>query len=75
MKCKQTLGRLSCVVSLAGMLFGCALGCQPTPSSSGVGPVTTKPAKQPENKDQPGKQPKPDVGRAHPYGPPFARAT
>jgi hypothetical protein len=75
MKCKQTIGRLGCVVTLAGMLIGCALGCQPASSGTGVVPVSTKPNKQPENKDQPGKQPKPDVGRLHPFGPPFARAT
>jgi hypothetical protein len=69
----ETFGRWVCKVCFTGVLIG-GLGCQPSGTSTGLVPVTTKPAKQQENKDQPGKQPKPDVGKSpHPFGPTFIR--
>jgi hypothetical protein len=49
------------MICLTAMLIGSAPGCQPAPST-GSAPTTTKPDKQPDNKDKPGKPPKPDVG-------------
>ncbi len=49
-------------VCLAAVLLGFGLGCHPADNSAGTGstPATSKPDKQPENKDKPAKQPPPD---------------
>jgi hypothetical protein len=49
---------------LTAVLIGSALGCHPASDSANTGstPSTSKPDKQPDNKDKPAKQPKPDVG-------------
>ena len=48
-------------ICLSVVLIGFGLGCTPA-TKTGLVPVTTKPDKQPDNKDKPGTQPKPDVG-------------
>ena len=48
-------------ICLTAVLLGFAPGCQPTPGP-GSAPTTPKPDKQPDNKDNPAKQPKPDPG-------------
>ncbi|HEY7157941.1 MAG TPA: hypothetical protein VH575_28545 [Gemmataceae bacterium] len=51
-------------VCLTAVLIGSALGCHPAGDSANTGstPSTSKPDKQPDNKDKPAKQPKPEVG-------------
>jgi hypothetical protein len=65
---KATITRWGCKIVLAAMLLGCGLGCNPAGTTGGVVPATSKPNQQPDNKDKPGKQPKPDVGRSNPFG-------
>ena len=50
-------------VCLAAVLIGFGSGCNPAANTStGSAPANPKPDKQPDNKDKPGTQPKPDVG-------------
>jgi hypothetical protein len=56
-----------CEIVLAAVLLGGGLGCNPAGTTAGGTPATTKPNKQPDNKVQPDKQPKPDVGRSNPF--------
>jgi hypothetical protein len=67
MICKTTC-RWGCNVVLMAVLLGGGQGCNPASTTGGVAPATSKPNKPPDNKDQPGKQPKPDVGRINPFG-------
>jgi hypothetical protein len=65
---RKTTWRWGCRIVLIAVLLGGGLGCNPAGTTGRVTPATTKPNKQPDNKDQPGKQPKPDVGRINPFG-------
>lgn len=65
---KATIWRWGWEMCVVAALIGSGIGCHPSGTSTGLVPVTTKPVKEQENKDQPGKQPKPDVGSLHPYG-------
>jgi hypothetical protein len=63
-----TICRWGFAVTVAGVLLGCGTSCQPAGTTGGAAPSTSKSNKPPDDKGHPGKQPKPDVGRAHPFG-------
>ena len=67
----RTFWGWGCAIVLGGVLLGCGLGCNPAATTGNVAPTTPRQDKQPEKKEQPRDQPKPDVGRANPVGVPL----